>query len=856
MPSTGYFWGKTYKTSDGVEVPGLSVLGHCLNVGHVAQVLARILGKPPIIVRAGVTEAVIGFVASLHDVGKISPGFESKNEVWLVSQGLSKDARTGHWMDDEYRYRGHALVSQLALPGLLRSDYNASVDTARGVSAIAGAHHGRVPVAPTSNPPLAIDLLKMGDSSCKSGIDWVLEREGLVRNLSGHFGSDLKSVDLGVDSPALGWMGGLLILADWLGSDQQFFSPEKDLVDGAHELAALEAIKKVGLQLPPIKGGLTFKDLFNIKTPNDLQVKTFELIQGPGVYVVEAPMGFGKTEAALWASYNLLSQGKARGVYFALPTQATSNRMHLRMLDFVKAIAGGDSRLIHSSSWLFDQPYDPNSASNGGGRSQASDWFRSSKKALLAPFGVGTIDQALLGIVGAKHSPLRQFALFGKVVILDEVHSYDLYTGTLIDQLIQTLLALGCTVIILSATLTGSRKAELLRQPQGGLDTSYPLVSGLNQDGLTQVTAEGPPPLRVRVAFRPRKELLDKAIEAAQAGANVIWVCDTVRSAIQTFRDLKRRGPKVIGLLHSCMPPWQRGGIEKEWFDRLGKDSTTRCGCILVSTQICEQSVDIDGDLLITELAPTDMLLQRIGRLWRHELTSRPLAYPQVYIVEEKVGTQDLLKLSKAKDLSEAFGKKAFVYHPYVLLRTLELWSNLSEVTLPGDIRGLLERTYEDRCGEPQGWSDLKDELEERGRSFKKRALENTNLWGPTLEDDDRSVTRLSDVPKVNLVLCTKIGGGKVTFLDNKSKEYQIPDEKKLDLELARAIHRNSVSIPKSMFEVNSSYNEHLKNYLHQSDHACLVRSNGRIDSGSIGVTKTLLWDPCLGVHEAWDSTL
>ena len=169
-------------------------------------------------------------------------------------------------------------------------------------------------------------------------------------------------------------------------------------------------------------------------------------------------MGIGKTEAALYAAYQALTQGSATGIYFALPTQLTSDKIYDRMNSFLAKVLAEDckfrSLLLHSSAWLRDTELGEEGMPGNG-------WFSSRKRGLLAPFAVGTIDQALMGVMNVKHGFVRTFGLAGKVVILDEVHSYDSYTGTIIDKLVQTLRELDCTVIILSATLTAERRVRL-----------------------------------------------------------------------------------------------------------------------------------------------------------------------------------------------------------------------------------------------------------------------------------------------------------------------------------------------------------------------------------------------------------
>jgi CRISPR-associated endonuclease/helicase Cas3 len=482
------------------------------------------------------------------------------------------------------------------------------------------------------------------------------------------------------------------------------------------DLLARKALDAIGLIPPVINKTFSFESLFGF-SPNDMQEKALATIAGPGVYVIEAPMGMGKTEAALGAAYQLMISGKANGIYFALPTQATSNRIHLRMNEFLHGIApdAPASRLIHSSSWLMQTVPDLSptaTVTHGPATDDARtgrDWFSSAKRALIAPFGVGTVDQALLGVVAAKHFFVRHFALAGKVVILDEIHSYDLYTGTLIDKLITTLEGLGCTVIVLSATLTGKRRGQMISCPEDMTEEAerpYPLITGRNEGQPFEPVAATPPESRnVKVEFISAERAAEEAIKVARNGGAVLWICNTVGAAQKQYRLFKELAFPV-GLLHSRFPFWQREKLESDWMERFGKNGTTRCGSILVSTQVVEQSVDLDADLLISELAPTDMLLQRIGRLWRHERKQRPVGAARICIVEESTSLEDFRTMNPP-GIKKELGSKAFVYDPFILLRTLEVWRKQQDVNIPKQIRSLIEATYEDRDCEPESWQKL-----------------------------------------------------------------------------------------------------------------------------------------------------
>ena len=273
-----------------------------------------------------------------------------------------------------------------------------------------------------------------------------------------------------------------------------------------------------------------------------------EVVREPGVYVIEGPTGYGKTEAALAASYQLIAAGKASGLYFALPTQVTSNHIHLRVQPFVDRISteAATVRLAHSASWLVEAqpPAELRPASPDDSEAQAHvqtgrSWFASAKRALLTPFGVGTIDQALLGIVAAKHFFVRQFGLAAKVVILDEVHTYDLYTGTLLTALVKRLLELRCTIIILSATLTDKRRRELLGLPSGQpVSAAYPIVSGMAAS-LIERECDPPPSKTVQIHSVSGTLPIQEALGRACRGECVLWIRNTVDEAQETYQALR-----------------------------------------------------------------------------------------------------------------------------------------------------------------------------------------------------------------------------------------------------------------------------------------------------------------------------
>ena len=510
------------KTDPATDLPALTVRDHCLIVGAVAEAM----GLPPF----------FAWLAACHDVGKVSPGFQMKCPTWLKLHGLTEVVKTRAWKNAE---SDHSKVSQFSLQHYLKNHHSLGKDAAARWASLSAMHHGSPHWRGNWNEH-------------PSGIDpndaWEGLRHNLIRELAIFFNmtQPLPPAELeNITEPSQFCLAGSISVADWIGSDETFFplpGMDADMEGDTVRRAARAAIMRIGFAPANFTTGKTFEELFGFP-PNELQRQAIATITGPGVYVVEAPMGMGKTEAALAVAYQLISRRQATGIYFALPTQATSNRIHQRTMDFLSHCEEVAPRLIHSGSWLMDHEMSvPMQKGYGSDLSAARDWFSSSKRALLAPLGVGTIDQALMSIIAVRHFFVRHFALAGKVVILDEIHSYDAYTGTLTTALIASLRQLGCSVIILSATLTRDRRQQLLSlsNEKTGEEDPFPLITGVPSTGLTQTHRVEPPPARppVAIRFRPEKEAMEAALKAAEAGACVLWICNTVDHAIITRDNL------------------------------------------------------------------------------------------------------------------------------------------------------------------------------------------------------------------------------------------------------------------------------------------------------------------------------
>ena len=755
---------------------------HCRYAGYVAEGLCAL--SPDALRRLLPPETP--FLAALHDVGKVSPGFAGKYFMPLLREKapwFATGVENGRFVTD------HAAIGARALQRLfgLTADHPL-------VQAVA-AHHGFVP-----------DQMQFS----RDGV-WQNEREALVRALAAEFGV-APEASVRAEVPA-DLLCGITCVADWIASDEEFFPPDEAPLPSAEgRKRAAEALAACGFALPSFRPGLSFRDVFGVE-PYPAQRAFFEEVTGPGVYVLEAPMGMGKTEAALYAAYRLIAQGVHSGLYFALPTRLTSDRIHERVERFLKAVSAESPavKLAHGQAWLKEFATGAE-GSDGMADRRPPPWFNPSKRGLLFPYAVGTIDQALLAVLNVKHSFVRSFGLAGKVVILDEVHSYDAYTGTLLDQLVARLRALGCTVIVLSATLTSARRAALFGDDAPTGD-GYPLLSGLlaGTGGKTVRALEPPPSRTVRLRWldASAEPPMAAAIAKARAGCNVLCIANTVPTAQEWFRalltELRGGDDFPIGLLHAKFTGADRERIEAEWMSKLGKppasgpDPRPR-GSILVATQIVEQSVDIDADWMLSELAPADMLLQRLGRLWRHDRATRPAPAPELAVVCSRIPADALSGLPpETKALEAYFGRGVWVYAPYVLLRSFETLRPRALLRIPDDIRPLLETVYSETIPATPLHRRLHAEMRAKAELLRRLALMSSADSLPTRDDAESAAgTRYDSRPSVPLLLVRSLEpppgdrGHHAELLDGSAVEIT-PDRR--DLSVTRALYRNLVQV-------------------------------------------------------------
>ncbi|WPJ95667.1 CRISPR-associated helicase Cas3' [Coraliomargarita algicola] len=795
------------KTDPETGQPCLSVTEHCKIVGSVAETL---LSRLPPLVANQLPQGSVALVAA-HDIGKLTPGFQLKAPLWPWHQTLKESIiadslTTNHAIVSQWHLQNHS-----ALRGNKKSQYWL-VST--------GGHHGSYPLA----------CRTMKQAPYEGGNNSFLQlRNELTELLIQSFGS-LPLEIAKHEFERIHLLTGFTIFSDWIGSNADWFpanisTDDKSLRDRSHEVLdslrwnpRIHQQRSFGHQFTP-QAPETF-------SPRPIQSALLEAADSPGLYIVEAPMGMGKTEAALTTAYQRWTQGDERGLYFALPTQLTSNKIHDRITTFLENILDDDSTqtLIHGNTWLGDKksqticpafkemnPDQPENEAND--INEALRWYSSTRKQLMAPFGTGTIDQALLAVLPARFAALRYFALAGKVVVIDEVHSFDPYMSALIDRLIRYLIKAGSTVIILSATLTAQRRAELV-QAAGASERSqpqdYPLITKV-PTGSTHATHVSVPyqlaPQTVNLRHQHmhpdiEDEFWESIADKVEAGANVVVIRNTVALAQNTYRQLKARlssriPDENIGLLHSRFPQNERQTNEDYWTGILGKDDAKRPqGSLLVSTQIVEQSVDIDADCLITDLAPTELILQRIGRLHRHQ-RPRPAGFEQAtcYILHPSTDWE-----GDAETVKDALSPHHWIYPPLTLWQAAQTLAPLSTIQLPQDIRPLLEQAAS--CQVPAKASSALCQFHDE-HSRKRSAMHGTAALrdvfnASAIDDNEGTETRYGIKPSALLIILPSApveqGGNVIWQLPDGSTETHRVGE--FNYPLAKALQTHATRIP------------------------------------------------------------
>nr|WP_135610445.1 CRISPR-associated helicase Cas3' [Leptospira meyeri] len=646
---------------------------HMLDVAAVAEVwlsrderLQRILSKSINTENDKIIQTLVLSVA-FHDVGKATIGFQNKIPELAKELGLEYTPAQNtqfdhgkfgvHWIED---LRGND--SGFAL---LQKKYSfLDNETFLSLWKAACWHHGSLikysDSDQYSNGFREINSKKnqLFEESVKlrhDTLDYIFD--GIIQN------PKIDSNRLEFSPSLVRLFAGFVSVCDWIGSDTEYFEYirepflSKEYYQRAKSIA-FRALSKLGFLYEMPNNFTDFKELFpEIKTPRPIQQKLNELEKSikPYLIIIEAPTGEGKTESALFS----FSRNIGRGFYFGLPTKASANQISKRIAKFLKENLRSTEPAIlaHGTAWLQkerglseDKFYDTNKSrgSDKDAESELSDWFFSRKRTLLSHYGVGTVDQAMLAVLNVKHGFVKLFGLSGKTLIIDEVHAYDSFMLPILERLLAWCAFLETNVVLLSATLPNFMKKQLVSAYLGKMETTkispdYPLITLLGKkESIQQIGGmETRKKESIRIEFSTHEnvdleEIVSNALKLIEKNGNILWICNTIAKAQAVYGLFKKYKEEnkdnfYLKLFHARFTVADRLNIEEEIENHFGSEEKSKerpTRGILISTQVAEQSLDIDFDFLITDIAPIDLLLQRIGRVHRHIRSNRSSEFP------------------------------------------------------------------------------------------------------------------------------------------------------------------------------------------------------------------------------------
>lgn len=656
-------------------------------------------------------EAFLCYLASLHDIGKIEYHFQCKDpEMKAKLKELGVDKRYLGREPVRHEKTGSNAISRIWEQQELDEE---SIDV---FAAVIGAHHQKDHgTGSMSKDPFFAEQCQKYES--------IMFDRFLADSLE-----PLPEIPDRQEGVFESILLGMIILSDWISSGILFADAEEWIESADSEAEIIRRTKlfleESGLKPDIVAWGPRFTDVWPWISEDGMRLlqkgaeELCNVKRRHRLILMEAPMGEGKTEAGMYCAVRMLQQWNKDGFYAALPTAATSNQMASRMQSWFDGCKVPDRvRLLHGMAWMVDEQTTEEKA-NSEDHNEITRWLAPLRRGMLGQFSVGTIDQAMLSVTKARYGVLRLLGLSNKVLVIDEIHSYDVYMGEFIQRLLQWCKALEIPVVMLSATLPPKLKAKLLapytKQP---LSDAYPLITAVGEDGVVEeITIEKTVKnLTVSIELLPilndTERVARKAAALAENGGCICVLMNTVRQAQKVYSALKTCFDGELILFHAQFPAYRRQEIEELCIRKFGKNKDNRpARAILVSTQVVEQSLDVDFDAMLTAVAPIDLVLQRMGRIFRHEDTVRPktLHHPAQFILVPE---------------DEDFGADGHVYPEVLLRQTIQVLKGRDTVKIPEDLPFLVADGYDEHKvppGDFEKWMEhMIGEQVEAGQSRK-----------------------------------------------------------------------------------------------------------------------------------------
>ena len=753
-------WGKSDPAKNSADRRYHLLVYHCLDVAASGNLLLR---EEPLFLKKLKEHlplddeqiiSLVSFYLAIHDIGKFSERFQNLQPELLVNLRGHDSTRSYSLRHDSMGfYLWKALWGKIWDENWLCLD-KASFDSCDWndllipwITSTTG-HHGNPPKNMNNGLPInQNDLftqedLDMADSFIKAVSALLLKNE--FAEFSSSDGYEYEFEDIEAAFKITSWLlAGIVIVSDWIGSSTEHFKYLSEFIPleeywKEHALPSAEkALSDSGILPSLVSSNSGINTLFpEIEAPSPMQeyVSNCPIADCAQLFILEDITGSGKTESALCLAHRIMMQGIENGIYFGLPTMATSNAMYGRLANIYNNLYEPDSFpslvLAHGQSHLsgaFRKSIGTRISESDRGNvsqedetvsAQCSAWIADSrKKALLADVGVGTIDQALMGVLPSNHQSLRLLGLSRNVLIVDEVHAYDPYMHRLLCTLLEFHASMGGSAILLSATLPIKHRRELASHfckclgcsKEGISKEEYPLLTHVCESGFSETKIESREGTGRTVnveLFDDESAVIDKLVSCSAEGKCSCWIRNTVDDAIESYNRLvSLLGKDSVILFHARYAMGDRLKIENEVLNSFGKTSGVqeRRSKVLIATQVVEQSLDLDFDYMVTDLAPIDLVFQRAGRLQRHcrdangaigEHEERGI--PVLGILSPKLTD----KVSKDW-YSDMFPKGAHVYQSHgQLWLTAHLLSEHGSFKVPDESRYFIEGVFGENASE------------------------------------------------------------------------------------------------------------------------------------------------------------
>ena len=791
------------------------------------------------------------FLGAIHDIGKATPAFQ-------IKRGYANSVDLDIFLLEKLEQDGFYGISSLELVDpdktphnlageVLLHDYAERFRMNEDIGSIIGGHHGK-PIDRLNSVTVQKQAYVANyyqEEAPYSAIHskWKNTQEAIIRwaLMECGFSSAEEIPVLTQSSQAL--LLGLLTMADWISSNEVYF-PLIDVYSNTIPFAenrAIEGFRKWNrsdLWEPGrcYEPETLFTKRFAFKPRNVQQVfsEVIDRCDDPGIFILEAPMGLGKTEAALVGAEQLAEASGRNGIFFGLPTQATSNGVFPRVKDWLTSICteSGEKvelKLVHGKAYLNKDYINLTKASqiaidageqDDGNGFVVNQWFSGRKTTILSDFVVGTVDQFLLTALKQKHLALRHLGMSKKVVIIDEVHAYDAYMNQYLKMALTWMGAYRVPVIMLSATLPADDRVQFVKSYMRGrgvktkeiekecdiYSASYPMITFSNGEQVfTETNMEEISNKSVEVNRFREEQLIECLKELIKEGGNVGVIVNTVKKAQKLAQECEKVfGKDMIEVLHASLIATERAKREERLLSELGKGEKVKrpFSRIVIGTQVIEQSLDVDFDVMISELCPMDLLLQRIGRLHRHE-RKRPMAHrdPVLYLM----GTSDTWDFDEGS--SAVYGDYLLARTQYYLPERILIPSDISILVqetygavlldLPSDLsqkydRFLQEENRKKQIKEDKARTYRIDSPVKMGKRYKKADLVGW-LNNPDISvSEERAYAQVRDGgDTIEVIILKKVNEGYTTFDKNEDLSLQLGND-----DIARQIASSTIKLP------------------------------------------------------------